>query len=355
MLVVLALLSTLIGMSASASPTSPARDDRATRAQFAGSAAIAVDLTTGIELFAVNPDDPLQPASTIKIVTALVAVDLLERDTQIVVEDRDLVDPTVFSNMGLMAGDTLTVHDLLAGLLIQSAGDAALALARGGGLVLDPNSVDPVGLFVQEMNTYAASIGMTGTSIANPIGADDAVNQRSTARDLVRATQRLMDDWLLSRFVATDYLIVNTGGPNARQIELNTSNGLLERSDVFGVKTGTEDLAGQCLITGFWRGDNQIIVVVLGSADRYADTLAVMEAVDNEFRWVALGQGTRSAGASDALAAQGLTFITRRTVIMRAADADSITWEFIDEPTSYRRGEVVFTIGERQIARLPVY
>jgi serine-type D-Ala-D-Ala carboxypeptidase (penicillin-binding protein 5/6) len=326
------------------------------RPQMSASAAIAVDLTTGLELYAVNADTPLQPASTIKIVTALVASSLLDRDAQIVIEEGDLVDPTVFSNMGLLAGDVVTVRDLLAGLLINSAGDAAMALARTGGRTLDPNAVDPVARFVDEMNAYADSIGMGQTDIANPTGADDPERQRATARDLVRATEQLLLDWLLAGFVRTPYVMVSVGGPNARDIELFTTNALLEQADVFGVKTGTEELAGQCLITGFWRGDNQIITVVLGSSDRYADTVAVMQDVDSRFRWVALGQGTRSAGATDALAADGLTFQMRRTIVMRPEDAEVLTWELRPDPApTYRYGVVAFSVDGREVASIPVY
>jgi len=347
--------ATVLAMAGNSVRSSDTRTGQV-RPQLAASAAFAVDLTTGIELYSANADLPLQPASTIKIVTALVAVGILGRDEQITIEETDLVDPTVFSNMGLLPGDVVSVRDLLAGLLIQSGGDAALALARVAGRTLDPNAVDPVARFVVEMNAYADTIGMTQTDIANPIGADDSERQRTTARDLVRATERLLQDWLLAGFVRTPSITVSVGGPNARDVELVTTNALLERDDVFGVKTGSEIVAGQCLITGFWRGDNQIIAVVLGSADRYADTQAMMEDVDARIRWVALGLGTRSAGATEALLAEGLTFKIRRTVMMRPDDAEVLTWEVKPDPLpSYRHGVVVFSIAGRVIASLPVY
>lgn len=354
---VLAWVFAVIATPASAFPDGTSEPQSQTvRPQMSAAAAFAVDLTTGIELYSANADMPLQPASTIKVVTALVAVRVLERDRQITVEEGDIVDPTVFSNMGLLPGDVVTVHDLLAGLLIQSAGDAGLALARVAGRALDPNTADPIARFVAEMNAYADGIGMSQTDIANPIGADDPVVQRTTARDLVRATERLLQDWLLAGFVRTASQMVFIDGLNAREIELVTTNLLLERGDVFGIKTGSEDLAGECLVTGFWRGDNQIITVVMGSADRYADTQLMMEEIDSRIRWVALGQGARSAGATDALAEQGLSFRIRRTVMMRPDDADALTWELrADAQPGYRHGIVVFSVAGREIASLPVY
>jgi serine-type D-Ala-D-Ala carboxypeptidase (penicillin-binding protein 5/6) len=231
-----------------------------------------------------------------------------------------------------------------------------MALAREAGNRLEPGTPDPVGRFVAEMNAWAASHGMTNSHFTNPVGTDDPQHYAS-ARDLVRASQVLLQDWLLARIVAMESTIADIGGPNARQVELINSNQLIARDDVFGIKTGTEEIAGQCLITGFWRGDNQIITVVLGSADRYADTQVVMDTVDATYRWLALGIGAVSQGASDALAAQGLTFMTRRTVLMTVAQAEQITWEIVmdSEPRGDLRGAVVFELDGRVVARMSIY
>lgn len=319
-------------------------------------AVLVVDLTTGTQIYASNADTPLPPASTMKIVTALVASSILGRDEQLTVQESDILDPTVFSNMQLQAGDVVSVETLLHGVLIPSGADAAMVLAREAGNRLEPGTADPVGRFVAEMNAWAASHGMTNSNFTNPVGTDDPKHYAS-ARDLVRATQSLLDNWLLARIVAMDAYIADIGGPNARQVELFNSNQLVARDDVFGIKTGTEEIAGQCLITGFWRGDNQIITVVLGSADRYADTQAVMDAVDGTYRWLALGIGAVSQGASDALAAQGLTFMTRRTVLMTTTQVEQITWEIVldEQPRGDRRGEVVFRLNDRVVARMSIY
>jgi serine-type D-Ala-D-Ala carboxypeptidase (penicillin-binding protein 5/6) len=324
--------------------------------QYGTRAAIAVDLSTGLELYAENADVRLPPASTMKIVTALVARQVLSPDQVVVIQPADLIDPEVFSVMTLEAGDTIAVRDLLFGLLMQSAGDAAMALAREAGLRLQPGAPDPVGVFLEHMHVYAASIGMTNSHFSNPVGYDQDMLYMS-ARDLVRATERLLADQLLSRIVATQTAVVEVGGVRARQIDLSTSNLFLERGDVFGIKTGTEDLARQCLVTGFWRGDNEIITVVLGSEERYADTQALMDWVDARYRWVAFGAGARSLGVNEELAAQGLRFMIRRTVVMTPEQADGITWELVrDRPTrAYRAGVVVFRTGDREVVRLPVY
>jgi D-alanyl-D-alanine carboxypeptidase (penicillin-binding protein 5/6) len=324
--------------------------------ELSASAVFVADLTTGVQIYADNADAQLPPASTMKIVTALVAASILGLDEQLTVQQGDILDPTVFSNMQLQPGDVVDVRTLLHGVLIPSGADAAMTLAREAGNRLEPGTADPVGRFVAEMNAWATQHGMTNSHFTNPVGTDDPQHYTS-ARDLVRATQILLRDWLLAQIVAMDMYVADIGGPNARQVELFNSNQLIARDDVFGVKTGTEEIAGQCLITGFWRGDNQIITVVLGSADRYADTQAVMAAVDGTYRWMALGIGAVSQGASDALAAQGLTFMTRRTVLMTAAQAEQITWEIVldDQPRGTRVGVVVFALDGRVVARLSIY
>jgi D-alanyl-D-alanine carboxypeptidase (penicillin-binding protein 5/6) len=198
---------------------------------------------------------------------------------------------------------------------------------------------------------------MRNSHFVNPEGSD-APDQYVTARDLVRATQRLLADPLLARIVATPSVSVEVAGPNPRALELVNTNQLLVLDDVFGIKTGTDEAAGQCLITGFWRGDNQIIGVVMGSQDRYADMAALMQHVDGLYKWQALGVGAFSLGATDELAAQGLTFLTRRTILMTQEQAATLSYEiYYDETGSNarRKGVVVFRLGERDIAKLPVF
>ncbi len=91
------------------------------------------DATSGQELYALNPNEQRAPASTTKIATALVVVQHADLDDEVVVVASDTVDITVFSHMGLQAGDTLTVEQLLYGLLVPSGNDAANALARSVG------------------------------------------------------------------------------------------------------------------------------------------------------------------------------------------------------------------------------
>ena len=319
--------------------------------------ALAVDLTNGLQLFNREGDVSVAPASTVKIVTALVARVILNLDEEVVVDERDLILDEDYSKMGLELGDIVTVRVLLYGTFLSSGGDAALALARAAGQRLDPATDDPVQRFVDEMNAYGVRQGMLGSHFSNPVGID-AGDSFMTARDLVRATEQVLDDWELARIVATPEITVAAGGPNAREIYLFSTNQLVLNGESAGIKTGTTEAAGECLVNVTRMGDHTVVTVIMGSLDRYADTQALLDAVGQRYNFVSLGIGSPSLGAADELAGLGLTFPIRRTIIMTPGQAETLTYELqLSDARSPRgkSGVVVFRAAEREVLRLPVY
>src|SRR4051794_10185372 len=138
-------------------------------------AVFVTDISTGTELFALNADEPLPPASLTKIAAALVVLERANLDESIEIEDEDLVSAEE-SQVGLVAGDHLSVHDLLRGMLIPSGNDATLALARHVGAAAIGESAAPdraVAEFVSMMNAKAAELGATSSHFVNPTGVDD--------------------------------------------------------------------------------------------------------------------------------------------------------------------------------------
>src|SRR6185312_13434928 len=110
------------------------------------------------------------------------------------------------------------------------------------------------------------------------------------------------------------------GGPNARDVTLHNTNEMLGTPGVHGVKTGTTDQAGQCLVLAVWRGDNRIITVVMGSRDRYADTTALLVYLDQQYRWVRLGRNGDLTDLNDELSAKGYALAVTKTVLLTASD-----------------------------------
>lgn len=326
-----------------------------TEAGITARSALAVDLDSGLELYAHAPDEPVPPASTAKLLTALVAEQVLDRSETIVIEEQDIY-PDDYSRMGLEPGDIATVEQLLYGTLIPSGADAAHALARTAGRQLDPEAEDPVARFVDEMNAKAAELGMTGSHFENPVGQDDP-GSVTTSRDMVRAAEAILDNWLLAKIVATPWTAVPVQGQNPRELVIENTNQFVLHDGAIGVKTGTTDAAGENLVNAFRYGDHRIITVVLGSADRYADTMTILSAIDQRIRWLPLGGSNPSIGAAEELAAQGLWMPAGPTLVLSAEQAVELGYqiEIFDNPEGRQRGTVYFSIGNAVFAELPVY
>ena len=148
---------------------------------------LAIDMDSGVPLYEKNPDAPLLPASTTKIDTALVSLDTYKLDQVLVIPPGVNVDG---QKMGLYPGEKMTFENLLYGLLVYSANDAAEALAEDYPCL---PAGRPCGYdaFIAAMNQKAKDLSMNNSHFQNPIGLD-ADEQRSTAKDLVRASEVAM-------------------------------------------------------------------------------------------------------------------------------------------------------------------
>jgi D-alanyl-D-alanine carboxypeptidase (penicillin-binding protein 5/6) len=253
-------------------PTPPALSARA---------ALVMRVEDGEVLLAGNADEPLPPASTVKILTALTVLRHARPETIVTIQPEDVVDPVEESAMGLQAGDTLTIHDLLVGLLLPSGNDAARALARSVGEQLDgPEGASPQERFIAAMNELAAELGMTQSRVLTPDG-EDVEGQAVSARDLALAARAFLDDPVLVRIASMREATVRVGGPQARTLRLANTNALLGERGVFGIKTGTTAAARQCLVAAWRMVDGQVyLAVVLGSQDRYADVRTLIDWVE---------------------------------------------------------------------------
>lgn len=233
-------------------------------------AALVYDVDADRVLLAQDAHVPLPPASLTKLMTALVAREHLRLDQEVIVPPEALVPAT---RMGLRPGERVQVRTLLYGLLLPSGSDAAITLA-----VAAAGDVDT---FVVWMNAKARDMGLENTHFANPHGLD-APGHVSTAWDLARIAQAVLDDPVLADIVATSEVTV--GGYRF----VNRNRLLREREDVVGVKTGTTPLAKECLVAAFRLGQHRVITVVLGSQDRYQATLQAWTYYREAYQWLTL-------------------------------------------------------------------
>ncbi len=164
--------------------------------------------------------------------------------------------------MGLTPGERLTVRDLLYGLLLVSGNDAAMTLASY--VAGSPDA------FVALMNQRAAELGLTASHFVNPHGLD-APGHVMSAADLLTATRAALAYDLFATIVATPQARV------AGHFLVNRNELLATYVGADGVKTGTTDDAGECLVASASRAGLRAIAIVLGSRDRYADSRALLD------------------------------------------------------------------------------
>lgn len=259
--------------SLSVAPPTPHRASGATlvgaQKRLSASGVIVMDLDSGQTLYERDADKGRPMASLTKLMTALLIVENHAMDEMVTVP-QDIVD--VQGNVvDLPPGDRFTVGDLLSALLIMSANDAAVTLARfHSGSQSD---------FVRAMNDRARELGLRHTTFVNPTGLD-AADQQSSPRDL---------SWL-TMYVFHRPEIAERMGKRGAQISsakgvtiyLTHTHALLHGdSAVRAGKTGTTDAAGQCLLSVVDAHGRRYLVVLLRSLDRYADMRMILDVLTN--------------------------------------------------------------------------
>lgn len=233
---------------------------------------MAIDLDSGVTLYEKDPNKALLPASTTKIITALVALDTYDINSilkvgKVVVEGQ---------KMGLVQGEEIRFIDLLNGLLIYSANDAAEVLAQN----------HPAGrsVFIGLMNKKVKDLGLTNSHFTNPVGLDDGA-QYSTTRDLAIVAKYAMKNPVFAEIVGTKEKTVKSIDGRFSHRLVNINKLLDEVPGVLGVKTGWTENARENLVTYVDRNNKKIIVVVLGSSDRFGETKELIEWIYKNYSW----------------------------------------------------------------------
>ncbi len=276
-----------------------------------------MDATSGIPLYSKNPDERRPIGSVVKIMTALVTLKYVENPDQErvkIIED-DLVDTAIWSNMNLNAGDTLTVTQLLYGLMLPSGGDAANALCRHVGAIISGIEGQP-GIacesFVNQMNAYAAELGLDNSRFTNADGAD-AANAYSSAQDVYLMTEAMMQNDKLMDIIQNNAYQFHSVGPENRLYAKDSTLSQYLTNGIIGGKTGSEILAGGNVsaIREVNGGSNRVVIVVMGATlrtdeatgetvdTRWDDVNAIISAMDSQFTWTDPSQAGVIPGLSE--------------------------------------------------------
>ncbi len=250
---------------------------------------VMLNADTGQVLYSQNPDDRLAMASTTKMMTALLIIEnCKDLDAKVTTSQRaaEVGESSIF----LQAGESLTVREMLNGMLIQSGNDAATALAE-----FEAGSVEA---FAEQMNRKAAQLGMTNTHFTNPHGIDDP-NHYTSAADFAKLGRELMKHKEICEIVKRpEYTIPSPGQPWPRS--LVNHNHLLEQYPfINGIKTGYTDAAGQCIVISASENGVNLILAYMGGpslGERDSDVVNLVRfGFDSYRRKAVVTQGTEYA------------------------------------------------------------
>jgi D-alanyl-D-alanine carboxypeptidase (penicillin-binding protein 5/6) len=247
--------------------------------QVTGRSSILMDLESGQILFERNSHERLAIASITKIMTAMVAMDRGNLDSVITVGPEVLDRKKIYGTLIFLApGEEFTLQQLLAAMLMNSANDAAVAIAKSIG-----GSEEA---FIQMMNQKAEDLGLKDTHFINPHGLSE-IGHYSSAYDMAIITRSALENSALAAIVKTkeaDFPRTQQGMvPNHLQ---NRNKLLWQYEGADGVKTGYTDLAGNTIVASATRNDRQLLAVILKGTsllDSYNDASVLLDYGFNHF------------------------------------------------------------------------
>lgn len=223
-------------------------------------AAVVIDQNSGRVLYGKNETKILAMASTTKIVTAIVAIENGKLTDQVKVSKK--AASVNGSSAGLKEGETVTLEELIYGLMMKSGNDAAVAIAEHVG----NGKVDN---FIKLMNLKALSIGLYDTHFVTPHGLD-ATTHQTTAKDLALATAYALKNEVFQKVSACREIASGESGTFNRSYN-NINKFLFRVPNADGVKTGYTGNAGKCLVGSVVHPHGRYIAVSLNSGDRWVD------------------------------------------------------------------------------------
>lgn len=236
-------------------------------------AAMLLDEDTGYVFYSKNPTQQIRPASTTKILTAVIVMERLDMNTEITVGSQINNLSKGSSLMGLVEGEVVTVEQLMYGLMLKSGNDAAVVLACEIG-----GSIDG---FAEYMNQKAAEIGMVNSHFVNPHGLDNDEHY-TTVEDMALLTRYALTNYpQIKEFGGTRRYVMPATNKQGEREFTNTNKFLYNKSDAdddkylygsaTGLKTGTTPKAGGCLVATATKGSQNLIALVYADFSKSSD------------------------------------------------------------------------------------
>lgn len=303
-------------------------------------------------IYTKNANDRLGMASTTKIMTALIALEELDLNEDIAIDSRAV--GIEGSSIYLKHGEIMNALDLIYALLLQSANDAALALAY--------RIADGIEEFSNLMNQKARELGLTDTHFTNPHGLDDKAHY-TTAHDLALISAEAMQNDIFREITSTYKREVESS--DSKRILVNHNKMLKTYDGCIGVKTGYTTRSGRCLVSAADREGLTVIAVTIDAPDDWRDHTKMLD-----FAYSLLEKRTLArtgefyykipvlSGEKDSVAVKNTDEL--RLIIPKSEDdiqPHVKLSRYFSAPIAEGDilGEVIFTINGEQIASLPLY
>ncbi|MBE6600959.1 MAG: D-alanyl-D-alanine carboxypeptidase [Ruminococcaceae bacterium] len=252
-----------------------AKDD--TTPTVSAHSAILIEADSGDVVYEKNAHERLPMASTTKLMTALVAASCASSDTLIRVDARAV--GVEGSSIYLTEGEVLSLETLLYALLLESANDAAAAIAIG--------LFGSVEAFADEMNRTALSLGLVNTHFVNPHGLDDE-NHYTTAYELSKIAQAVLENEWLRKIVSTERISVSSDEEERTRLFVNHNKLLRTYDGCIGMKTGFTKKSGRCLVSAAEKNGVCMISVTLNAPNDWQDHTALLDLGFSRYRSVTL-------------------------------------------------------------------
>ena len=243
------------------------------------SAAILIEAESGTVVFEKNADEMRPMASTTKIMTGILALEAEDPQTLVTVSP-DAVG-VEGSSIYLCRDEQLTMEELVYAVMLESANDAAAAVA-----IHVAGSIDA---FAELMNRKAESLCMTRTHFCNPHGLD-AADHYTTARDLATLARYALENEEFRAVVSAKRRVIPLRGNDGARLLLNHNRLLRSYAGAIGVKTGFTKKSGRCLVSAAERDGIRLIAVTLNAPDDWRDHAAMLDYGFSRFRRVTLAQ-----------------------------------------------------------------
>jgi len=228
--------------------------------------AVLMEASSGAVLLDVDAHRRLPMASTTKIMTAIVALENCAPEKAVRISDKAV--GVEGSSVYLQSGEVLTMEQLLYALLLESANDAAEAIAI--------DVAGDVASFADLMNETAARLGLTDTHFTNPHGLDDPEHY-SSAYDLAVLTRYALANPEFARIVSTYKTTIPLAGDDGVRVLINHNKMLKYYDGAIGVKTGYTKRCGRCLVSAAVRDGVTMIAVTLSAPNDWQDHTAMLD------------------------------------------------------------------------------